>query len=99
MNTERSLKSWLLAAAIMTLATEPVLATKPVLRATVSGTLTSTAAGEVVVNGTVYHIQPQSAAATEVANLQAGQSVQVTLSGPPGAQTSQVVEIHATQNQ
>jgi hypothetical protein len=96
MNTERALKSWLLAAAIMTLATEPILAAKPVPQSTISGTLTSQGAGEIVVNGTVYHIQPQSAAANEIANLQAGQSVQVTLSGPPGAQTSQVVEIHAT---
>ena len=96
MNTQRSLKSWLLAAALMTLATQPVLATKPVPRSTISGTLTSTGAGQIVVNGTVYHIQPQSAAATEIANLQAGQSVQVTLSGPASAQTSEVVEIHAT---
>jgi hypothetical protein len=96
MNTERPLKSWLLAAAIMTLASGPILATKPVPQSTVSGTLTSSAAGEIVVNGTVYQVQPQSAAASEVATLQAGQSVQVTLSGPPGLQTSQVVEIHAT---
>ena len=95
MNTQRRFTSWLLAAAVLSLASGPILASKPVQQASFSGTLTATAAGEIVVDGTVYHVDPQSAAASEVANLQTGVSVQVTLSGPLGAPNSQVVEIHA----
>jgi hypothetical protein len=96
MNTQRLFVRWLAAGIATALVTAPALASKPVMPATISGTLTATAAGEVVVDGTVYHIQPQSPAVAELATLQPGQSVQVTLSGPVGAQNSQVVEIHAT---
>jgi hypothetical protein len=98
MNTRRLWMRSLAAGMLTALAATPLLASKPVMPSTISGTLTSSRAGEIVVDDRTYHIQPGSEAASEVANLQAGQSVQVTLNGPPNSQRSQVVEIHATGN-
>lgn len=97
MSTKRWLNLWLAAAAVIALATQPALARKPVVPSTISGTVTSSAVnGEIAIDGHTYHIQAQSQAAAEAANLLAGTSVRVKLSGSPDSKASEVVEIHAT---
>ena len=99
MNTQRLWMRCLAAGMLAALAAAPVLASKPVVPSTISGTVTSSALdGEISIDGHSYHIRPQSQAADEAPNLLAGTSVQVKLSGPPDSKASQVVEIHATEN-
>jgi len=99
MNTRRLLIPCLAAAAFTALASQAVLASKPVIPSTISGTVTSSAVGgAITIDGHTYQIQPQSAAATEAGNLLVGQSVEVKLSGSPNSKASRVVEIHATES-
>ena len=61
---------------------------------TVSGTVTSAAGSQIVIDGKTYNVQVQGSALRELEQVQAGQVVDVILSGPPGAAGTQVVAIH-----
>ena len=99
MNIRRMVNLCFAAAAVTALASQTVLASKPVIPSTISGTVTSSAVGgAITIDGHTYQIDPKSQAATEAASLLTGTSVQVKLSGAPDSKASQVVEIHATES-
>jgi len=61
----------------------------------VSGTVTSVAGGQqITINGKSYPIQLQGPALQQLRQVQVGQTVDVELSGPPGATSTQVVGIN-----
>ena len=71
----------------------------PALSARVSGTVTSgtvTAINgyDITVNGQTYSVQTTGDALSQLQQVQPGQQVDLVLSGPPGATTTQVVAIH-----
>lgn len=98
MNIRRLLMRTLAAAWVLALCAGPVDANMMVQN-TVTGLVTlAPSGGEIAVDGRRYRISPQSAAAVEVASVHAGDRVELVLDGPPTAESTEVVEIHASSN-
>jgi len=59
----------------------------------VSGSVTSVEGRQISVDGVSYYVQLQGAALQQLAQVHVGERVDLVLSGPPGAATTQVSAI------
>lgn len=83
------------AAAALAFGLEPGTALANKLVYGVSGEVSTPPVGQTItVNGQTYRIASGSLAEKQVNEVGQGESVQLTLNGPPGSRSAQVVSIH-----
>jgi hypothetical protein len=80
-----------LAAAALVLYGVPALSARPPVQ--VSGTVTSIEGRQIAIDGTRYDVQLQGGALQQLAQVHVGDKVDLVLSGPVGASSTQVSAI------